>query len=313
MPANHDFRFHVGHTLAFLATLTITAIASWSTEPRRPETQQKSIPSGVFLPNLGQWKTSARYVSRSGARTYLVDARGLRVQVVDRDRANLRGHCVRLEFEQCQDAELLPGETLPTRYNFFLGRDPSKWKAGLQGCRSVRLAGLYEGVDAIVYEKGEALEYDLVFDDPTRVSSVVVRCDGIERLRLEDCGSLILDTMLGPIEQKPPKTWYELPSGERQEVRCRYVLLDETRFGFVVEESERPGRLVIDPGLVWSTYLGGASRDAIYAQHITPNGEILVGGETESMDFPRLPEHFRPRGVERRTGSSAGSTPQERG
>ena len=53
-------------------------------------------------------------------------------------------------------------------------------------------------------------------------------------------------------------------------------------------DKQRP--LVIDPVLVYSTYLGGSSYDNISGVAVDQQGNVYVTGTTESADFPGYPE-----------------------
>src|SRR5262249_61030247 len=59
-------------------------------------------------------------------------------------------------------------------------------------------------------------------------------------------------------------------------------------FGFTApgHDSSRP--LVVDPGLDWSTFLGGSKREEINGLALTKDGsgDMVVVGNTWSPDFP---------------------------
>ncbi|HEV7515891.1 MAG TPA: SBBP repeat-containing protein, partial [Thermoanaerobaculia bacterium] len=82
------------------------------------------------------------------------------------------------------------------------------------------------------------------------------------------------------------------------EVASRYRLLpaeggSAPRVGFELAAYDRTRPLVIDPVLVYSTYLGGSGFDAGNSLAVDPAGNAYVTGETASRDFPRE-RHFGP-------------------
>ena len=71
-------------------------------------------------------------------------------------------------------------------------------------------------------------------------------------------------------------------------VAGRYVLLAKNRVGFDVSPYDTGKPLVIDPTLVYATFLGGSSLsgDQGYASAVDSSGDAYVTGETSSADFP---------------------------
>ena len=59
--------------------------------------------------------------------------------------------------------------------------------------------------------------------------------------------------------------------------------------GFSVAEYDRRRALVIDPTLVYSTYLGGSGDDQGNAIAVDASGYAYVTGGTVSADFPTTP------------------------
>ena len=86
--------------------------------------------------------------------------------------------------------------------------------------------------------------------------------------------------------------WQELSAGGRERLDCTYRLLDNARFGFAAGDVIPGARLVIDPGLEWSTILGGAQADAPERLVVGASGEVTVVGSAKSPDFPVTPGVF---------------------
>jgi hypothetical protein len=174
-------------------------------------------------------------------------------------------------------------------WNYFLGRDPARWRAGVCGYLSVRYEDLYPGVDLRLREESGRFEYDLEFVAGSEPSVVAVRCEGIEGMTIDREGTLVLATALGPLRQGVPRSWQVLPGGERRPMEARFRLLDGNRFGFEVCGSDPAHPLVIDPGLEWSTYLGATDSDRVSSVAQGPTGEVTVTGWTLSPSFPTTP------------------------
>ncbi len=251
----------------------------------------------AFVPNVGQWESAARYVARVGAMTVFLEEKGWTFTLVERaaekETATARGVAVRMTFSGASESTLVAEERLPGRHNYFLGNDPAKWRSDVPLYAAVRYRNVHPGVDMRAREHEGHFEYDVLLQPNADLGPVEIGVDGIERMRL-DGNALVLETRLGPMRMPAPLSWEEGPSGEMSLITCRYVLRGDDRFGFEVS-GRRPGwALTVDPGLVWSTFLGGMGNDRAKALALDAQGAATVAGVTRATDFPTTPGAFDP-------------------
>ncbi len=314
LPLGNAFR-ECSATAAPPATSTLAPVAAGLAVVGGP---WRSLPL-AFVENLGQWDTPARFVARQGGMTVRVEPDALVLQLVDARRKSpasvdqgfktvyadskaettdpRRGAVVRLAFEHASpEARIRGSHVLPGHFNYFLGNDPSRWRTRVPGYGVVTCEDIQEGVDLVLHEQNGQLEYDVCLAPGARLEDIVIRCEGVYGLHLDEQGSLVLSTPLGPLEQRLPTTWEETPEGERIPVACRYRLLDDRRYGFEVEARNSTRRLVIDPGLTWATLLGGMWADAPVEVTVTANGDVITAGSTDSSNFPTTPGAYDPIG-----------------
>ncbi|HEX5054534.1 MAG TPA: hypothetical protein VFZ65_22340 [Planctomycetota bacterium] len=259
----------------------------------------------AFVPNLGQWEGAASYVTRVGPMTVFLEERGWTFTLVEKAKmaetkqranedASARGVAVRMKFVGAAVPRLVAEDRLPGCHNYFLGNDPSRWRSNVPLYGAVRYRDVHPGIDVRARVHDGRFEYDLLLQADADLEPVEIAAEGIERMHLDKEGSLVMDTQLGPVRMPVPLSWEEGPSGERSLVACHYVLRGEQRFGFEVT-GRRPGwALVVDPGILWSTFLGGMDRDQPNALALDAQGAVTVAGETQSTDFPTTPGAFDP-------------------
>ena len=171
-------------------------------------------------------------------------------------------------------------------YNFYYGNDAKKWRTKVRAVEKITYCGLYAGIDLDVYMKGSNLEEEFVVRPGGDPSQIRVRYRGVEKLVEAKDGSLRIKTAFGDLYELAPAVFQDGESGKRSAVKCRFKLVDETTYAFELEKYD-PGRaLVIDPTLVFSTYLGGNAVDYGNDMKIDAAGNVFLGGQTSSPDFP---------------------------
>src|SRR5262249_40128845 len=149
----------------------------------------------------------------------------------------------------------------------------------------VCIAGLYPGVDLELHERDGRLEYDLALGADASTDAIALELDGADGAEIDPCGTLCARLGSERFCQLAPLAWQEL-DGERRPVPCRWRALDGGRFGFEVDSGASFGRLVIDPVLVYGSFVGGSSADEANAVVLDEQGCAYVTGWARSSDFP---------------------------
>jgi hypothetical protein len=176
-------------------------------------------------------------------------------------------------------------EELPGKANYYRGNDPAKWRRNVPLYRRVEYRDVYPGVSLTYYESQGQLEYDFVVSPGADPKVIRLEFEGAKRLRLGPDGSLVVETVDGELIQRAPVVYQEV-DGARKPIRAKHVLKRRKRVGFKVGRYDRRQPLVIDPVLVYSTYLGGSGADAGVGIAVDAFGNAYVTGRTSSMDFP---------------------------
>jgi hypothetical protein len=247
--------------LAFLVCLTFVSAAA---ESRL-----------VFEENRGQAPPAIRYFARHGS---------MRVAVEDRAFTLAEdGEWVRFSFFGAAVDPVIRGERLQagTR-NYFVGNDPSRWVTNVRTWERVRIDGLYPGVDVVFHPSEEGIEYDFIVAPGASPERIAMRTEGTMRLR-KDAGALIASTMEGvAFRQSEPLSFQA--SGA---VKSAWIL-QESEIRFELGAYDRSSELIIDPVIVAATYIGGSSGDEAHAIAVDAAGNIYVGGDTYSGNYPFL-------------------------
>jgi hypothetical protein len=243
----------------------------------------------AFVENQGQWDDSIRYRMQWGNVAVAVksDAVILRPRFALNESPCVSKAGVSIRFaDSSPKVRVRASGLLAGYYNYFLGTDRSRWRARVPAFSVVTYEGLYEGIDLVLREQQGQLEYDLRLQPGADLDAVVFQCEGVDGLEIDADGSLVMATPFGRLTQAAPPTWEETVEGEHVALPCRYRILGPDRYGFEVGSRNESRLLVIDPGLIWSTFLGGAKGDGLLAVTMAANGDLLIAGATGSADFP---------------------------
>jgi hypothetical protein len=146
--------------------------------------------------------------------------------------------------------------------------------------------------------EGGKLKYEFRLKPGSSVEDVRLAYHGAEGLSVGAGGELLVQTSLGVLKDAAPVS-YQRIGGQRVAVESRYRLAGDGGYGFAVGVYDSRYPLVIDPGLEYSTFLGGTDIDRGFGIAVR-NGNAYVSGGTFSYvtggtsppDYPTTPGAF---------------------
>jgi hypothetical protein len=245
-----------------------------------------SLPSleGYFTENLGQ--------SGPGAGCFYVHGDGLSVSLgVGWVSYHLRqddgtGANVRITFGDAFDVTPVGVHPLSHASDFFIGNDPEGWVVGARNYKEVLYGGLYPGIDLRFYVTEEMLKYDFIIGPGGDAATIRMAFEGAEGVSLDPAnGDLLIATGAGTLRDMAPIAYQDGPDGV-SDIEARFRVSKPSSVSFIIGDYDPSAVLVIDPGLVFSTFLGGSSTERCGPPVVDENGDIYLGGDTYSPDFP---------------------------
>jgi hypothetical protein len=209
------------------------------------------------------------------------------------DDAKTESALLRIKLVGANPAPQLTGfDELPGTANYFIGNDPKKWHTDVPTYAKVKYHAVYPGVDLVYYGNQRQLEHDFIVAPGADPRLISLRLEGAKKLSLDLHGDLVLKTQNGEIRFQKPVI-YQKVDGGRQEIAGAYKLKGKNRVGFEVAAYDVTKPLVVDPTLVYSTYLGGSSYDLGQAIAVDSAGSAYVTGSSQSTDFPTTTGAFQ--------------------
>jgi len=232
-----------------------------------------------FEPNVGQAAPSVRFVARGGGYTILVSGE---------EAAFLSpGSGVRMKLAgAATNAAARPSGLLPSVTNYYRGSDPKHWHAGVPNYDRVEFDQVYPGIDVIYYANRQSLEYDFVVHSGADPERIRVAWTGTDSMQIDAEGDLVLLAGRREVRQRKPSVYQDV-NGKRIEVAARYKLEKDGEVRLALAPYDHASALVVDPVLVYASYLGGATEDEGNGIAVDSTGAAYITGSTEG-GFPTL-------------------------
>jgi hypothetical protein len=202
--------------------------------------------------------------------------------------------CLRMRLVKANPAPPVAGlEELPGKVNYFRGKDPVQWRTRIATFAKVKYEAVYPGIDQVFYGQQGQLEYDFVVAPGADPGSIKLRFEGTHDLEMDAEGNLVISVPGGQVRQRKP-TIYQVVEGVRREISGGYCLevdcprgtgLRTWTVGFQIGAYDPTWALIIDPVLVYSTYLGGINDEDSYDIAVDATGSPYITGATPSPNF----------------------------
>ena len=259
----------------------------------------------AFVENHGQTDSRVRFYAQGPRYAFHFTRDAALLTFMEGARAT-RGVVLGLRFVGANPQVRVDGaDRASGEVNYLLGDDPSRWHVGIPRYAEIVYRELWPGVDMLLRDHAGTLKYEFHVRPGGRVSDIRLAYSGSNGTVLDGRGGLLIQTPMGVMRDAPPLAYQEI-DGARVLVASRYELAPSTagasEYGFVVGAGYDPSRqLIIDPGLDYSTFLGGAAHEIGYGIAVDSAGNAYVTGFTQSPNFPTTAGAFD------RTGAASNS------
>jgi Beta-propeller repeat len=267
----------VERILAAFVLFLIVTVAAYALRnapvPAVPSTE-RTLPELTFVENGGQIDSRIRYY----AHTKSFSAYFMQRKVVLRLRKGERVTALDLRFAGANPhPDVGAAHRAPGTLDYLIG---SRRYTGLRSYTEVRYRELWPGIDLAFRSEAGMLKYEFLVKPGANPADIRLAYAGARSLEL-DGGALVVSTSAGALRDAAPSS----RQGQRR-VASRFVVGGKS-VGFAVGGYDRRRPLIIDPGLAWSTYFGGAApEDEPQDVAIDASGNAYVTGVTTSSDFP---------------------------
>lgn len=276
-----------------------------------------------FEPNRGQFDRSVKFIARGGGHTTFLTAtetvfvmRGrrsasgqnssatvgnsptsigeLQQQIAERQQHKQERRLQELAARAVvrmrlvggnENSSVIGSDELPGKINHFWTNNPKKWATDVPVYAQVKYAGVYPGIDVVYHSVQGQLEYDFVVAPGADPRAIALDFAGADNVEVDAGGDLVIHAKDKLLRQHRPLVYQEI-NGQRVEVQSGFVM-QGTAVGFQLGHYDATRRLVIDPVLSYSTFLGDETDDDNgFDIAVDADGNAYVAGQTFGEVFP---------------------------
>ena len=238
----------------------------------------------AFEENVGQTHERIDYVARGpGYGVYLTSGEAI---LVRGGKARGQRGVVRMSVVGAgEDAPAIAEHPLLSKSHYLIGDDPANWHTDVPHAGRVRYRDVYPGIDLVYYGNRRRLEFDFDVAPGADPGQIKLAFPESNRVEVGEDGALLLAGAAYTVKLGRPIIYQETDGG-RREIAGGYRLADDGSVGFRLGSYDPTQRLLIDPILEYSSYLGGIGEDTPAGVARDAAGNIYLGGTTASADFP---------------------------
>jgi len=261
----------------------------------------KGHADAVFIENKGQWQEHIFYkmeMSHVGlffennALTYALRDAQAWEEHYGRELHNhnniqptgITHFAYRAEWQNANLTNVKKGNFARADYrNYIIGNDPSKWASYVKMYQHLVYQNVYEKIDVEFYGLGDNLKYNWIVKsgaDPTQIATAYSLNVEVKLVN----NQIWIEAPTGRIIEKAPVV-YQVINGVRKTVSAQYVLTGNV-VTFSLGKYDDNYDLIIDPVVVFSTYVGSTSDNWGFTATYDDDGNLYGAGVVFKIGYP---------------------------
>ena len=193
---------------------------------------------------------------------------------------------VRVRYNGDKPAHAVGLDELGGKANFLLGTDQSNWKTDVPTFSSLAYRDMWPGIDVVYSLTGGSLKTEFQLAPGADASLVHWHVAGADSIRRGRDGSLVVSAGHHELREAPPQVFeQEASSGNLHPVTGSFRILSNNTVGIEIGQYDHRNRLIFDPVIGFSTYLGGSGQSGANAVAIDSTGNTVIAGYTTTLDL----------------------------
>ena len=248
-----------------------------------------------FIENKGQWTSEVLFkadipgghlfISKTCLTYYLIDKKAVHEHQHAKKVFSGNAQVVKVFFDgsNTKDLEIEAHQKFSEKYNFFIG-DQSTWRSGVSAYRQIVLKNIYKGIDLEINSNGYSAKSNFILQPYSNPDLIRLRYEGADSIILKN-EDLIVNTWVGNIVEQKPESFQRFKNTATK-IYSAYQL-NNNIVSFKIGEYEKDKELIIDPTLIFGTYVGSVADNFGFCSAFDYAGNTFAGGTVYGASFPR--------------------------
>ncbi len=246
-----------------------------------------------FEKNAGQWKDTVLYKAKFKEGNIYIRNDRISVLIKDSNNTSFHPHTNRDKTERYSIFSLKPLNANTSNIkeknkidfytNYFIGNDRQQHFSRVPSFNTIIYENIYNNIDWEISSEGDFVKHTFVVHPFGKVEDIKVEYVGAESVEIKN-GQLHIKTKHGEIIEQAPYV-IQNKDGVLKEIRGKYST-DKNIVTYIVEDYDKTTDLLIDPGLVFSTYSGSHSDTWGMTSCFDEQGRIISGGIIAGDVYP---------------------------
>lgn len=165
-------------------------------------------------------------------------------------------------FDGAQSVAPQGADIEQSQTHYLIGNQAGQWRSHVANYEKVIYPGLYAGIDAVFYGKGDHLEHDFIVKAGADYAQIRMHFPGGAQAEVEKDGAMRVSAAGGSLWMEAPSIYQDV-NGKREKRRGGFRKRADGDIGFTVSGYDPRFDLVIDPVLDFSTYLSPLGDESV--------------------------------------------------
>lgn len=289
-------RFCVGLIIFFL--LLVRCIIANNNQPEETNTYKP------FIENKQQWNNRVHYKASLNGNNIYFETDGFLFSLYDQGKTgthhlkkrshsnvetekHIACHAYKMSFEGANsNINITSLNKSSFYYNYFIGKDPSKWSSFVRSYESIVYENIYNQIDIYVkLNDNFNLKYDFIVHPGADPNDIKLNYEGVDSLYLKNDNLHIVTSVRNMIESIPLA--YQIMNNQKIEIACEYSL-NNNEVKFILPKGyDNNYPLIIDPVVVEISTYGSVGTEAFgYCATYGENGTLYTGCTPFGVGYP---------------------------
>lgn len=247
-----------------------------------------------FIENKGQWESNilfraelpvgALFIEKN-CFTYIFNNKEAIHQLQHNQPVNnIKHHAVKVYLTGSKNpTKIIKDKAATEYYNYFTGKHQDKWISNVNAYSRIVMEEIYEGINLELIANENKIKLNFHLKPGADFNKIKLQYIGADKLLLDNNGNLDIYTNLGTITEEKPVSLQQI-NGSLHQINTEYILTNNT-IQFKPDYFNPKEYLIIDPNIIFGTYIGSAADNFGFAAAYDSDGNAYGAGTVYAANF----------------------------